>query len=131
MVEVGERDDQPGVVVVDEPRERGDVARVVDPRDERVLVGVIERRRERVGVGRDRRRACAPELGHDVDALARAGEEDGRHERRAYPVERGCSLVSAAARAMLSSQAVRARPSPKRTVEHTCHEPPPPGSEKG
>ena len=82
LVEVGERDDQLDVVLGDERRERGDVARVVDARDERVVVGVVERRRERVDVGGDRGRAGPAEGRDDVDALAGAGEEDRRHGGR-------------------------------------------------
>jgi hypothetical protein len=44
-----------------------------------VLVRVVERGRERVRVGGDRRGAGPREGGDDVDALARAGEEDGGH----------------------------------------------------
>ena len=85
VVEVGERDDQAHVVLADEPGERGDVARIVDARDERVVVGVVERRRQAVGVGDDRRRAGARELGHDVDPLPGAREEDCRHARERSP----------------------------------------------
>ena len=71
----------------DERRERRDVARVVDRRHERAAVGVVQRRRELVQVGGERGRAGAPERRDDVDALARAGEEDdaargGRRTRR-------------------------------------------------
>ncbi len=82
VVEVGQRHDQPDVVREHEVADRVEVAGVVDARHERVAVGVVERRRERVDVGGDRRRAGAPERGHDVDALAGAGEEDGGHGRR-------------------------------------------------
>ena len=41
----------------------------------------VERGRELAGVGRERRRAGAGKGGDDVDALARAGEEDDRHAR--------------------------------------------------
>ena len=45
--------------------------------------------RERVEVGGDGGRARAPERAHDVDALARAGEEDGRHlDVGGYPASR-------------------------------------------
>ena len=54
------------------------------PRDDRLAIGVVERRRERVGVGAENIRAGSLEGPDDVDALARAGEEDD-HERRAYP----------------------------------------------
>ena len=84
MVEVGERDDQPDVVGVDEVAEGADVAVVVDARHERAAVGVVERRRERIDVGRDRRRARAAERGDDVDALPGAREEDGRHSGSGY-----------------------------------------------
>ena len=57
----------------------GDVAGVVDARDERLHVGVVQGRRQRVEIGRDRRRAGSPEGAHDVDALARAREEDADH----------------------------------------------------
>ena len=81
VVEVGQRHDQADVVEHDEVSQRRDVARVVDPWHERVPVGMVERGRELVDVGRDRRRACARERGDDVDALARAREQDGRHDR--------------------------------------------------
>ena len=80
VVEVGQRDDQPHVVQLDEVAERADVAEVVDARHERAVVGVVERRRELVDVGRDRRRAGLAERGDDVDALPGAREEDGRHD---------------------------------------------------
>jgi hypothetical protein len=57
-------------------------SRVVDQRHDRALVRVVERRRERVGVDRHRVGAGPAERGDDVDALPRAGEEDGGHERR-------------------------------------------------
>jgi hypothetical protein len=69
-------------VLGDDRRERVDVARVAHSRDERPVVGVVERGRERVEVGRDGRRAGPPEGAHDVDALPRAREEDGRHDGR-------------------------------------------------
>jgi hypothetical protein len=81
LVEIGERDDQPDVVLLDYCGERPDVARIVDARDERVAVGVVQRRRERVEVGRDRRRARLAECRDDVDPLPRAGEEDGAQRR--------------------------------------------------
>ena len=81
MVEIGQRHDQANLVQRDEIAERGHVAGVVDSRHERVPIGVVERGRERVDVGRDRRRAGARERGDDVDALARAREQDGRHDR--------------------------------------------------
>ena len=88
MVEIGERDDQPDVVLVDEPVQEGDVAGIVDPRRDRVVVGVPEGRRQRIEVGRDGRRAGARERRDDVDALPRAGEEDRSHGREAYsPVQ--------------------------------------------
>ena len=79
LVEVGQRDDEPDVVLGDERRERPDVARVVDAGDERHAVGVIEGGRKRVEVGGDGRRARTSEGAHDVDALSRAGEEHGGH----------------------------------------------------
>ena len=84
LVEIGQRHDQPHVVLGDERREGRDVAGVVHARDERMPVGVVERRRERIEVGRDRRRAGAAERRDDVDALARAGEEHRSHGVRAY-----------------------------------------------
>ena len=81
MVEIRERDDQTHVVEADEVAERGDVPRIVDARHECALVGVVERGRELVDVGRDRRRAGARKRSDDVDALARAREQDGRHDR--------------------------------------------------
>jgi hypothetical protein len=83
LVEVGERDDQVDVLLSDETRQLGHVLRVADARHELVMVGVVEGRREAVDVGRDRGRAGPTEGGHDVDALARAGEKDGRHGERA------------------------------------------------
>ena len=83
LVEVGERDDQVDVVLGDEGRELGDVARVVDAPDELVAIRVVERRRERVDVDRDCGRAGPAERRDDVDALAGAGEEDGGHGERA------------------------------------------------
>ena len=83
VVEVGERDDEPDVVLAaTSSRSAGDVAGVVDARHERVAVGVVERGRERVDVGGDRRRAGPSEGGDDVDALPRAGEEDRGHGER-------------------------------------------------
>ncbi len=82
VVEVGERDDERDVVLGDERAQRGQVRRVVDARDERVAVGVVERRRERVDVRRERRRAGARERAEDVDPLAGAREEHGRHGRQ-------------------------------------------------
>ncbi len=79
VIEVGERDDQADVVHLHELREGGDVAGVVHGRHERTAVGVVERRREVADVRGDRRRARTAERGDDVDALARAREEDGRH----------------------------------------------------
>ena len=79
LVEVGERDDETDVVLRDEPGERRDIPGVVDAWDERAVVRVVQRRRERIEVGRDRGRAGASERADDVDALARAGEEDRGH----------------------------------------------------
>ena len=79
LVEVGERHDEPHVVLGDEPRQRRDVARVVDARNEGPVMSVVERRRQGIEVGGDRGRARPSEGAHDVDALAGAGEEDRRH----------------------------------------------------
>jgi hypothetical protein len=79
VVEVGEGDDQPDVVLRDELRQPRDVARIADARHEGVSVGVVERGRERVEVGCDGRGAGAPEGFDDVHALPGAGEEDGGH----------------------------------------------------
>ena len=80
LVEVGERNDEADVVLGDERPERADVARIVDSWHERAMVRVVEGRRERVEVGGDGGRARPPERAHDVDALAGASEEDGRHD---------------------------------------------------
>ena len=86
VVEIRQRNDERDVVLGDERRESGDVARIVDARHECVRVGVVQRRRERVDVDRDRRRARATERRDDVDALARAREEDADagHGPRGY-----------------------------------------------
>ena len=80
VVEIGERDDQPDVVQLDEVARGHPRTGVVDPGHERPAVGVVESRRELVDVGGDRRRAGAAEGRDDVDALARAREQDGRHD---------------------------------------------------
>ena len=68
--------------LVDERRKRSDVAGVVDAGNERLVIGVVERRREAIGVRGDGDRARTGERGHDVDALPRAGEENGCHGGR-------------------------------------------------
>ena len=80
LVEVGERDDQPDVVLVDDPAQRGDVVRLVDPRHERVPVGVVQRGRERVRVRCDRGRAGPAKSADDVNPLAGAREENRCHD---------------------------------------------------
>jgi hypothetical protein len=50
-----------------------------------VVVRVVERRRQAIGFGDDGRRARPRELGHDVDALPGAREEDCRHAREGSP----------------------------------------------
>ena len=101
LVEVGERHDEPHVVLGDERRERRDVA-AGRRRAARApcSIGVVERRRESVGVGRDRGRAGTAERGDDVDALAGAGEEHGGHGGREYrqPGRRSGVLPAAGAR---------------------------------
>ena len=67
----------------DERGESIDVPWVANRRNERPAVGVVESRRERVEVGGDGGRARAREGAHDVHALSRAREEDGRHDARA------------------------------------------------
>ncbi len=79
LVEVGERHDEPHVVLGDEPRQRRNVRRIVDPWHEGSVMSVVERRCERVEVGGDGGRARSPEGADDVDALAGAGEENRRH----------------------------------------------------
>ena len=79
VVEVGQRHDQPHVVQLDEVTQRADVAEVVHGGHERPAIGVVERRRQLVEIGGDRGRPGLPERGDDVDALARAREEDRRH----------------------------------------------------
>ena len=76
VVEIGERDDQARVVLRDERAERIDVGGVADGRHEGLAVGRVERRRELVDVDGECRRPRPAESGDDVDALARAGEED-------------------------------------------------------
>ncbi len=83
LVEVGQGNDQVDGVLGDESRELWDVARVVDASDELVPIRVVERGSERVDVDRERRRAGPAEGRDDVDALARACEEDGGHGERA------------------------------------------------
>ena len=80
LVEVGQRHEQPDVVLGDESRQRGDIAGVVDAWDEGTVVCVVERGRQGIDVGRDRGRAGAAEGADDVDALPRAGEEHGGHD---------------------------------------------------
>ena len=81
VVEVGERDDEPRVVQVDQLAQRVEVARVVDARHERAPVGGVQRGRQLVDVDGERGRAGAPEGGDHVDALAGAGEEHDGHPR--------------------------------------------------
>ena len=81
VVEVGQRHDQPDVVLAHQLTDLVDVGRVADALREDVDVRVVERGRERVDVGRDRDRACVRESADDVDALPRAREEDRRHAR--------------------------------------------------
>ena len=81
MVQIGERDDQADVVLVDESTDRVDVAGVDDPRCDRVVVRMPQGRRERVEVRGDRGGARTRESRDDVDALACAGEEN-RGQRR-------------------------------------------------
>ena len=76
VVEVGERHDQAHVVLLDERAQGLDVAGIVDARHDRAPLGRVQRRRELVDIGGERRRTRAGEGGDDVDALARAGEED-------------------------------------------------------
>ena len=56
LVEVGQRHDEPHVVLRDERGERGDVPGVAHGRHERAMVGVVEGRCKRVEVGCDGRR---------------------------------------------------------------------------
>ena len=83
MIEVVERNDEPHVVLADESCERRHVARLRDPWNDRLPIGVVQRRRERISVGTERDGSGCPERLDDVDALARAGEQD-HHERREY-----------------------------------------------
>jgi len=69
-------------VVDDGLDDRVDVSLVAHRRQEHAAVCVVERGGERVEVGGHRRRAGAPERGDDVDALAGAREQDGRHGAR-------------------------------------------------
>ena len=85
LVEVGERDDELDVVLLDELRERRDVGWILDSRHELEVIRVPERGSERVEVGGDRRRARATEGRDDVDALPGAGEEDGCHGAQGIP----------------------------------------------
>ena len=79
VVEVGKWHDEPHAVGVDQLTKRAQIGGIVDARNEREVVGVVERGRKLVDVGGDRRRPRPAEGGDDVDALPRAGEEDGRH----------------------------------------------------
>ena len=79
LVQIGERNEEIDAVLVDDAPQRPYVLRIVDARHEDVAVGVVERRRQRVDVRGDRRRACAAKGTDDVDALARAREEDRGH----------------------------------------------------
>jgi len=77
-VEVRERDDGTDPVLRAQRLERRDVAGIVDPRDGRAHLRGVLRGRERVRVGRDHGRVLR-EGGHDVVALADAGEFDAGH----------------------------------------------------
>ena len=79
LVEVGQRHDEPYVVIGDEPRQRLHVRGIVDPRDDGPVMSVVERRGQRVEIAGDGGRTRSPEGAHDVDALAGAGEENRRH----------------------------------------------------
>ena len=83
MIEIGERDDQPHLVEIDEVAERSDVAGVVDTGHDRSTIRVIERGRERIDVRGDRRRADGAKGGDDVDTLPGAREQNRGHERAA------------------------------------------------
>jgi len=83
MVEIVQRHDEANVVLTDERSERHHVSGICDPRDDGVTIGVIKRRREWISVGAERNGSGGPERLDDVDALARAGEQD-HHERREY-----------------------------------------------
>jgi hypothetical protein len=78
-VKVGQRHDEAHTELLHELREPRDVLGRRDRRREHAVVGVVEGRRERVQVDGNGLGPRIPERGHDVDALARAGEEDGRH----------------------------------------------------
>ena len=69
------------IILVDDGSSDGTYGLAVElhTRDERLVVRVVERRRQRVEVGGDRGGTGPAERGHDVDALPRAGEEDGGH----------------------------------------------------
>jgi hypothetical protein len=83
VIEIVQRNDEPNVVLADEGCERRHVAGIRDPRDNRLAVGVVQRRRKRIGIDTERDGSGRSERLDDVDALARAGEQD-HHERREY-----------------------------------------------
>jgi len=83
VVEIVQRYDETDVVLAYQLHESGDVLGIRDLRHDGLPVGVVERRREGIGVGAERDRSSAAKRPHDVDALARAGEQDD-HERREY-----------------------------------------------
>ena len=84
MVEIVQRHDQPDVVLAHEVGQRLDVSGVGDARHDRPEVRVVERGRERIRVGSQRTRPGRAEGADDVHPLARAGEQDGRHDARGY-----------------------------------------------
>ena len=94
MVEVGERHDQPDVVALHELDQLRQVGRIVEPRHELVLVGMVESRCERVGVDGHRTPSRPAECTDDVDALARAGEEDDVVHGRSSPTPAAAVLES-------------------------------------
>jgi len=88
MVEVVQRDDQANVVLADERGQSRHVAGTRNARHDGHPIGVVERGSEGVRIGAERGRPGRPECPHDVDALARAREQDD-HERGEYSWKHG------------------------------------------
>ena len=83
MVEVVQRNDEANVVLPHELRDSRNVAGIGDSWNDRPTIRVVQRRRERIGVSAERDRSGTPKRLDDVDALARAREQD-HHEPREY-----------------------------------------------
>ena len=88
MVEIVQRNDEANVILADELRDSRDIAGIGDSRDDRPAIRVVQRRCERIGVSAERDGSRSAKRLDDVDALARAGEQD-HHERREYSEDSG------------------------------------------